>query len=41
MKTATAKGVGGVFTGHYQIEYLLTWRAAGLEVMVGVWGIET
>lgn len=29
-------GRGGGFTGHCQIEYLLTWRAAGLEVIVGV-----
>lgn len=38
MKTATVKrgeGWGG-FTGHCQIEYLLTWRAGGLEVIVGV-----
>lgn len=40
-ENCNCEGGGGGFTGHCQIEYLLTWRAAGLEVIVGVWGIET
>lgn len=32
------KTEGGNFTGHCQIEYLLTWRAGRLDVIVGCEG---
>lgn len=43
MKTATVKKEGeGAYTGHCQIEYLLTWRAGGFAGYCWVCGgIET